>query len=106
MKKNLPPFYVGQMVVAIKGHSQGIYKKGQEFVVLGLYKSNCGCWNINVGIKSRAPKTYCITHPETIWLNNGESAFGASGFAPIEETFQSITLEKVLENETSLIGAN
>lgn len=59
-------FYIGQKIVAIKDHSQGIFKKGDEFVVLGLSecckrplvniiantkktKSECGCGNIFLG---------------------------------------------------------
>lgn len=36
-------FYVGQEVVAIKDHSQGVYKKGDEFVIQGIKKTCCNC---------------------------------------------------------------
>lgn len=34
-------FYIGQKIVAIKDHSQGIFKKGDEFTVLGITRC-CG----------------------------------------------------------------
>lgn len=42
------PFYIGQEVVAIRDHSMGFFKKGQEFTVLGIKKSCCE-WDVNIG---------------------------------------------------------
>lgn len=43
-------FYIGQKIVAIKDHSQGIFKKGDEFTVLDVRDSLCKCNNYDVHI--------------------------------------------------------
>lgn len=105
---NLPPFYVGQRVVCVKDNSSKSIKKGQEFSVLGLNQFSCGCWSIDIGIKSESPRTGCGEHGlhQTAKCNNGIKWFHVKLFAPIEQTFQPITLEKVLEIETKLVSAN
>lgn len=44
-------FFVGQEVVAIKDHSQGNFKKGNEFVILGI-KEDCCLITLDVGIRT------------------------------------------------------
>jgi len=44
-------FFVGQEVVAIKDHSQGNFKKGNEFVIRGI-KEDCCLITLDVGIKT------------------------------------------------------
>lgn len=102
---NTPPFYVGQRVVAITSHSQGVIKKGEEFIIRANKKFDCcGIWCVDIG-----------QQPTTVLLdcNCGQTHhqdkvrwFGASLFVPIHENFQSITLEKILEEETKWISVN
>jgi hypothetical protein len=33
-------WYIGQEIVAVKGHSQGCFKKGDEFIIRGLKKQS------------------------------------------------------------------
>jgi len=102
---NLPPFYVGQKVVAIENSGTGRFKKGDKFIVNGnkfLWES---VWCIDIGHKNPvAPKMQyrgrTISTGDDIWWTL------SSMFAPIEENFQSISLEKILEEETKLISVN
>lgn len=44
-------FFVGQEVVAIKDHSQGTFKKGDEFLIQGI-KEDCCLITLDVGIRT------------------------------------------------------
>lgn len=90
---NFPPFYVGQHVVGSDYCPQGsAIKKGQQYIISSLKWENCNtakryCWYVGVeGVDNN-------------WMT-------PKLFTPIEEKFQSITLEKVLENETQPISSN
>lgn len=70
-------FYIGQKVVAIKDHSQGIFKKGDEFTVLGIGECcNTGLVNINIECVSNL-KCECGKIHIGSW-------FDSVCFAPIE----------------------
>lgn len=106
---NLPPFYVGQRVVAlitiVKPYISLV--KGTEYIVLDLYQCQiCKEWNVGFArfIKdATVRKLTCCTKDY-----NAPPYYyaGATRFAPITENFQSISLEKVLETETPLISVN
>lgn len=104
---NLPPFYISQRVVCVK--SSNWIKEGNIYFVKGLFfLSCCKIWMINVGVANTINgKRYCQKHNKH--YNAGNDKFiehNANKFVPIEENFQSISLEKVLENETNLISVN
>lgn len=90
---NLPPFYIGQKVVGSDSVMlASMIKKGQPYVISSLQYKNCNsakiyCWY--VGVEGN----------DNIWMT-------PRLFTPIDEFFQSITLEKVLENETGFISVN
>ena len=103
---NLKPFHVGQEVVRIVNSPHG--KIGDKHTVFGL--SQCLCckgWAIDIGKTDFLAKIVCgycdykFKEPasDIDW-------YQATSFAPITSTFQHITLEKVLEEETKLIGVN
>lgn len=95
---NLPPFYVGQKVVAVLNHSQGAFTSGQEFVIESVEKYCCK-WLVTVGIKSPAILFNC-TCGKTYSKNTGLHEFCSTAFKAIDEqNFQAITFEKVLETE-------
>lgn len=98
---NLPPFYVGQRVVAIKDHSQGRYKKGEEFIVLNIKIGCCSKWVIDIGIRSGILTKMCYVCSS---IRIQDNHYGAIAFAPIESTFQTISYSKVIEEE--LVGVN
>ncbi len=41
-------FKIGQKITAIRNHSQGRFKKGDEFVILNIKKKMCNCTKVNV----------------------------------------------------------
>lgn len=90
---SISPFYVGQEVAAVKDNKPSMaqkYKKGDVVTVEALKQSPIsGLWNFQ--FKGQLNRK--------CWLD-------CSRFAPITSAFQSITLEKVLEEETKLIGVN
>lgn len=107
---NLPPLFVGQTVVAIKDGKDSnnlvVYKVGQKFIVNGLMHHPCDGWLVDVGIVVRSGNgTKC---KECLLKLNSDFIWWcySKHFAPIEENFQSISLEKVMEKETHLISVN
>lgn len=98
--ESIAPFYVGQEVVAVRDHSEGDYKKGDEFKVTGV-RSGCKCtpWIISIGIKNNKPLNGCSSCV-FFFFSADEAFFGAKNFAPKIESYQAITYSKVMEQET------
>lgn len=104
--EKIPPFYVGQRVVAVRDSISGKWKKGDEFTVRGLLPY-CHGNAIDIGFKKPyLTGTKCehcsqrVNPPDAIdWCK-------AKCFAPITSTFQNISFSKVLEAEQELIGVN
>lgn len=101
---NLPPFYKGQRVVNVKRIIHARIKKGTEFIVKDLLQCKCGEWAVDVGVKLKGEfEISCVCEAvlseRIVWLQH-------SLFRPVQENFQSISLEKVLETETPLISVN
>lgn len=95
-------FHIGQDVVCIKTHSEGIVKKGSVYVIKGL---KLGCCTIFVDVGIKAPNlngsgtfevncfkckkiTYCHTD-NTHWI-------GASLFAPLDTLTDISEIEEIL----------
>lgn len=99
---NLSPFYVGQKVIAIRNHTDLLFKTGETFIIKDIKIFCCG-WVMNIDIlvfnscKSECSK--CKKVRDGLY-------FSCTSFAPVQENFQSISLEKILEQETSLISAS
>lgn len=108
---NLPPFYVGQRVVCINdeiifaGLPSAPIKNGTIYTVAGVLKVCCR-WHIDIGLYSGRSHVRCPSCYGDILKPNMNYWLAAFRFAPIEENFQSISLEKVLEKETPLISVN
>ena len=50
----------GDEIVAIKDHSQGIFKKGDVFTAVAMKRNACGCnLVVDIGLKSDRPFTSC-----------------------------------------------
>lgn len=96
MSNEIAPFYVGQIVVGCHKHYGSRIKNGQRYRIRVVHYSPSGNPISNgkyfwyVGVEE---------WPEHDWMT-------PKLFAPIEENFQSISLEKVLEEETPFISAN
>lgn len=102
---NLPPFYVGQKVVAIQDHSAGLFKKGQEGIVTAIEKG-CKCLPYVIGFSAAKIPAEGFTQCRNCGHKFVTVLFGAIAFAPLEQTFRSITFEEVISIESPLIGIN
>lgn len=102
---NLPPFYVGQKVVALT--TGYFHEKGHVYTIADMmFCDKCKKWHALTKETTLMPaskyKCDCYNDLNTTIYLGGDAKY----FAPIEENFQSITLEKVMEKETPLIGVN
>jgi hypothetical protein len=53
-------YRAGDDIVAIKDHSQGIFKKGDVFTAVAMQRNSCGCnLVVDIGLKSDRPFTKC-----------------------------------------------
>jgi len=107
--KTLPPFYVGQEVVANCDHHQGAFKKGDEFKITAILMGCCA-WEVTIGILSTPEHsgfircTICyVRRPNPVgtqWL------FKASRFSPKIEISGFISMRELAEKQLETIGAN
>ncbi len=98
------PFYIGQKVICIQGDGNDHCSliKDQEYAVLNVRLCICGFWHIDVGLRHRAIGTECYECgvkeiSKIMWCSY-------KMFAPIQEGFQSISYEKIMEKE--IVGVN
>lgn len=87
-------WYIGQPIVAIRNHSQGIFKKGDEFTIKGL-KQGCCSIRIDIGITYNLQKfcnlTKCgICNKITIDSDN-KFWFSETCFAPLDINISELT---------------
>lgn len=91
-------FYIGQKIVAIKDHSQGIFKKGDEFTVLAVREALCKCkrYDIHIGIStSDVYLEECIYCEKIYHAKDYNWWVDPIGFAPIE--LSTTTFEDVIK---------
>lgn len=102
---NLPPFYVGQKVVAVINHSQGYFKKGDEFIIKNVVKNKCACGycSVDVGIISKLRKTECFDC-RVIFNNDGFCLFDPTAFRPLQQSkFPLMTFTQIKQKEQTEI---
>lgn len=105
MNIEIPPFYVGQEIVAIKDHSVKVFKKGEEYVVTGIEKGCC-VWLITIGISSDKSVYSCKRCGGRFFKSNSECRFNAACFSPKIEIKEFISLAKLAEKTLETVGAN
>ena len=104
--KSIPPFYVGQEIVAVRNHSEGLYKKGKKYIVMAIRKT-CSCyWDISIGISTQRQFCLCPICGKDNIPTEGIQWHQHIAFAPITSTFQTIEYTEVLELEKPMVGAN
>lgn len=105
MNTNLPPFYVGQKVVYVATDDLKRIATGSQWTVIRIMLAKCDCWLIDIGLNTPATGLFCYKH---IFIVSSDGTLWslANHFVPIEQTFQSISFEKVVEIESPLIGIN
>lgn len=96
------PFYIGQKVMALKDSQFGVFKKGDKFTVLGL--KYCCDWSIDIGKLVTKPWLECVVCHKKLSNKNEIRWTYAYLFAPIEESFQSISFSKVMEEELTSVN--
>ena len=90
-------WYIGQPIVAIKNHRHGRFKKGQEFIIMGLTQKQC-CdkiilIDIGVGI---------TTHCSTCGSSSGFAGYSSNLFAPLDVDISELTEILTNENQATL----
>jgi len=96
---NIAPFYAGQKVVAVDAVSGSRFKNGQIYTVSAVeYK--LGNQNHPIG------RVTYYWYVGIVGFADGGAYYRPAIFAPIEEKFQPISLEKVLETETPFVCSN
>ena len=94
---------IGKKIIAIKSHSQGVFKENDIFVLKGIYNNICKCpiLKLDIGLKTDKFIGLCPIclgknmneeHFRGIWL------FNETSFRPLEEDFAERVLENVKEN--------
>jgi hypothetical protein len=98
------PFYIGEKVVAVK--SFGRVTKDSEYTIIDIAQCSCGAWHVLVKeiAYSGAPNYPCCTCYKKVNLSAGYSGGPAKFFAPIQENFQAITFEKIMETELTSVN--
>lgn len=108
MSENLPPFFSGQKVVCLETLGPPMIK-GIIVTVHDTFQCpNCKTWHTRI-VEFPAPTTNNAGYGCKCGYRHPVSGyFGAPSiyFAPIQENFQSISLTRILEKETELIGSN
>ncbi len=107
----IPPFYINQEVVAIRDHSQGKFKKGDEFIVRAIGKERwCKCrngWYVDVGKTQLSELGFtCTVCGHIIYAKSLSVLYAASSFAPKLEIHAFISMKELAEQGLLAISGN
>ncbi len=96
-------WYIGQKVICIKDHSQGVVKKGEIYTIKGITKCvSCREVSLDIGIIYSLP-TYCADCE--IIISIGSRNIYSGLFKPLkEQEYKLVTFSKIVEE--ALISAN
>ena len=106
MKRKID-YTIGDEIVCVRTHSQGIVKEGQIFTCLGLKKSpcqKCASYLVNIGIKSSNKIGEVFTHCSNLHqydkptIDDGNWWFNVTLFRSLQKIDISEALE-VLQEE-------
>lgn len=87
-------FRVGQEVVCIKDHSQGVIKKGQTFIIKSIIHSSCNCVSVDIGLNTTNKLSRCTCGNST-FHSNGIWWISTTILAPVEDNFADNVLENI-----------
>ena len=85
-------WYIGQRIVATKDHSQGYFKRGDEFQINGLRMAPCGCYRVQIDIGlsyDRAGNVICVKCGKGS-IYTGALFYHECCFAPLEHIEEAI----------------
>lgn len=104
-------WYIGQRIVAVVDHSQGKFKKGDEFTIKGLRGAFCGCNKILIDIGITLPLNWssiytCAYCGSKIEYNSRIHWFAETCFAPLEpfEAEAEKAVKKLLEETLEVVS--
>lgn len=94
-------WYIGQEIVCIKTHTQGVFKKGETYTIKGIIE-RCGCGVLlDIGFKATNYIGENVKCPDCggIYLKSSIWYFKSTSFAPIDFDISELTdiLEKPKE---------
>ena len=89
-------WYIGQDIVAVKDHSAGRFKRGDEFKVLGLKRCSCKCRGVEIDIGHTIKRDlscifYCDSCFETEKLTSNTQWYLECSFAPLDPIKEAIS---------------
>lgn len=95
-------WYIGQPIVAIRNHTKGKFKKGDEFTIKGLRTSNCYCpeTEIDIGFLKEFNISSCPSCKKEWVENTNQSWFSEKSFAPLDVDISELT-EILTQKETA-----
>lgn len=85
-------WYIGQEILCIKTHSEGLVKKGEIYTIKGLQKSNCKCHEIeiDVGVIGDSSLGECLVCNTTFKKSISIWWFSEKLFVPLEYNQEEI----------------
>jgi hypothetical protein len=92
-------WYIGQDIVCIKSHSQGVVKEDEVFVIKGLRTAPCNCGNIeiNIGIISNGEVLHECGSCGAVTTRYESSRFLSERiFAPLDTLTDISEIEEIL----------
>lgn len=92
----IPPFYIGQEVVATDDFPDAKIKKGDEFIIRSITKP-CH-WVVDIGIKATSHSSICKCG--NIWKNNGVWWITTKLLAPKYKLGEFVSMKEVVQLET------
>ena len=92
-------FYIGQDIVCIKDHKQGVVKEGQIYTITALKTGCCGQLLISVGKSAISQLERCWVCKNVSKRNDNVFWLAESLFKPLDELSDISELLEVLNKE-------
>ncbi len=85
-------WYIGQDIVAIVDHTQGDFKRGDEFKIKGLRLGFCKCDNVLIDVGNKTTDEYIgCGDCEVAGKSNGALWYDEICFAPLDPIKEAIS---------------
>ena len=89
-------WYIGQKVIAIKDHSQFMYRRGQVFSVTGIFIAPCRCRTLlTIGLTHPNKLTMCKSCGQDYMRPTFEATFNAASFRPLLDADNEARLDAI-----------
>lgn len=100
----IPDFGVGDDIVCIKDHSQGVIKKYNVFTAKRIMESTCHCkyYVVDIGIRSRSVHSYCPSCDTRNYVTDDIFWFHAGLFRKLDNLVDISELIERTENKSEI----